>query len=156
MQLRGDEGDVGEIQYLGSMWQGEGPELGGGAQEVDEAAAGLGGDLGAVGDAEEVVLPEVAELGVEVAAGGDDERLDLVARQPHDHGVARGNLARGGPHLGEGERRKLFGPEDGSAKYLVTFLFGRPAHCCPQRLQCPQWANRCQRRLCVRSTLSRI
>ncbi len=36
---------------------------------MDEAAAGPGGHLGAVGDAEEVVLLEVAELCVEVAAG---------------------------------------------------------------------------------------
>ncbi len=70
VELCGDEGDVGEVEDLCAVGEGEGPELGRRAQEVDEAAAGPGGHLGAVGDAEEVVLLEVAELCVEVAAGG--------------------------------------------------------------------------------------
>ena len=39
VEVSGDEGDVGEVEDLGAVWEGHCPQLWGGAEDVDEALA---------------------------------------------------------------------------------------------------------------------
>lgn len=79
VEPRGDKGDVGEIENLGAVGECHRPELWGGAEDVDEAVAVARADLGAVGDADEIVVPVVAKAAVEVLSRGDEERLDELS-----------------------------------------------------------------------------
>ena len=74
-----DEGDIGEVEDLGPVWEGEGPKFGGGAEEVNEALSIARADLGAVGDADEVSMAVDAVLEIEFFSGRDDEGLDEVS-----------------------------------------------------------------------------
>ena len=74
-----DEGDIGEVEDLGPVWEGEGPKFGGGAEEVNEALSIARADLGAVGDTDEVSMAVDAVLEIEFFSGRDDEGLDEVS-----------------------------------------------------------------------------
>lgn len=45
VQMGCDERNVGQVENLGAMWEGDGPEFRGGAQDVYEAAACARGHL---------------------------------------------------------------------------------------------------------------
>lgn len=55
------------------------PQLGGGLEEVDEAAAVARGELCAPGLADKVVVAEVAVAGLDVPVAGDDLARELGA-----------------------------------------------------------------------------
>ena len=74
-----DEGDIGEVEDLGPVWEGEGPKFGGGAEEVNEALAVARADLRAVRHADEVRVPVHAKAHVQLLASLYDERLYEIA-----------------------------------------------------------------------------
>lgn len=62
VKIGGDEGDVGEVEDLGAVREGEGPEFGGGFEEVDEASVVGRSELVAPGLVDKVVVAEAAVL----------------------------------------------------------------------------------------------
>lgn len=79
VQIRGDEGYIGQIEDLGAMGQGHCPQLGGRAEHMDEAFARARTKLGTVGEIEKVGVPIVAVLAIEVFTWGDEEGLDSIS-----------------------------------------------------------------------------
>jgi hypothetical protein len=80
VEPRRDERDVCNVQDLRAVRECARPELGRWAEDVDEATAVATRDLGAEGDPDELRVAVVPEAAVELRAGRDDNREQLLAR----------------------------------------------------------------------------
>lgn len=79
VEMRCNEGDVGEVKDLSAVGECDGPKLRCRSENMNEPSARTRGDLGAVGDTDKVSLPEIAELCIEILARSDNKGLNLVS-----------------------------------------------------------------------------
>ena len=84
-----DERDIGQVDDLGSVWQGEGPEGGGWAEEVDEACMWCwGGHSTAESHPDHVVVPVSSPFRMVKLTWRDGDSQQVISRLVQDDQIA--------------------------------------------------------------------